>query len=137
MAFFWGDEVEVCSKEDGFVGSYFAATVIAEYRNSLYAVRYKNLVTEGESRPLIEVVRADELRPAPPEVYAAGFGLYDEVDAFDNDGWWAGKITGRKGSKYYVFFDTYGTEIGYSSSQLRAHLEWVGGKWVSSKKGVF
>jgi hypothetical protein len=137
MAFFWGDEVEVCSKLDGFVGSHYAGTVVAEYRHKTYAVRYKTLVTEDECRPLVEVVGEDEMRPEPPKVLASGFALFEEVDAFDNDGWWVGKITGRKGSNYYVWFDKYGEEIAYPFSQLRAHLEWVGGKWVSSKKRVF
>lgn len=137
MALFRGYEVEVCSKQDGFVGSYYAATVIKGHGDNSYAVQYKNLVTEDESRPLIEVVGAEEVRPVPPKVSATGFALFEEVDAFDNDGWWVGKISGRKGSKYNVFFDKYGVEIAYPSSQLRAHLEWVGGNWVSPKKRVF
>jgi len=119
------------------VGSYYAGTVVAEYRHNTYAVRYKSLVTDDECRPLIEVVSEDEMRPKPPKVLASGFALFEEVDAFDNDGWWVGKITGRKGSNYCVFFHTYGVEIAYPFSQLRAHLQWVGGKWVSSKNRVF
>ncbi|XP_062152149.1 protein AGENET DOMAIN (AGD)-CONTAINING P1-like [Alnus glutinosa] len=134
---FRGGEVEVCSKQDGFVGSYYAATVIREHGDNSYAVQYKNLLEEDESRPLIEVVDAEDARPVPPKVLATGFALYEEVDAFDNDGWWVGKISGRKGSKYLVFFDEYGVEIAYPSSQLRAHLEWVGGKWVFPKNRAF
>jgi hypothetical protein len=136
MAFFRGGEVEVCSKQDGFVGSYYAATVIRKHGDNSYAVQYKNLLTDDESRPLIEIVDAEEIRPVPPNVSATGFAPCEVVDAFDNDGWWVGKISGWKGSTYYVFFDKYGDEIAYPSSQLRAHLEWVGGKWVSPKKMV-
>ena len=134
MAFSRDDKVEVCSKQEGFVGSYYAATVIKNYGNE-YAVQYKNLVAEDDqSRPLIETVGENELRPRPPKVLATGFHALDVVDAFDNDGWWVGKISGRKGSdSYYVLFDAYGVEISYPTSRLRPHLEWVNGKWVSSK----
>ncbi|XP_030928669.1 protein AGENET DOMAIN (AGD)-CONTAINING P1-like [Quercus lobata] len=119
-----GDEVEVCSKQVGFVGSYYAATVITSIGNHSYAVRYKNLVTEeDQSQPLTEIVAADELRPMPPKVSATGFSLDDAVDAYDNDGWWVGTISGKRGSDhYYVFFNTYGVEILYPLSRLRPHL---------------
>jgi|UniRef100_A0A2N9IVU9 hypothetical protein len=136
MAFFKGDEVEVCSKQDGFLGSYFAATVINNYGNHSYEVQYKRLLTDDESGPLIEVVDADEVRPKPPKILATGFASLDMVDAFDNDGWWVGKISGKQGSNYYVYFDTYRVEILYPSFRLRPHLDWGVGKWISSKKRV-
>ena len=119
-----GDEVEVCSKQVGFVGSYYAATVITNIGNHSYAVRYKNLVSEeDQSQPLTEIVAADEPRPMPPKVLATGFSLYDAVDAYDNDVWWVGTISGKRGSDhYYVFFNTYGVEILYPLSRLRPHL---------------
>ncbi|KAL0002110.1 hypothetical protein SO802_015891 [Lithocarpus litseifolius] len=86
-----GDEVEVCSKQVGFVGSYYAATVINNYGNQPYAVHYKNLVSDDdESQPLIEIVSADE------------FSLYDGVNAYDNDGWWVGMISRKQDSDHYV-----------------------------------
>ncbi|KAF3973304.1 hypothetical protein CMV_003267 [Castanea mollissima] len=73
-----GDEVEVCSKQVCFVGSYYAATVINNYGNQSYVVHYKNLVSEDdESQPLIEIVFADEVRPMPHTVSATEFSLYD------------------------------------------------------------
>nr|XP_048332830.1 uncharacterized protein LOC125423219 [Ziziphus jujuba var. spinosa] len=33
MAFYRGEEVEVCSREDGFLGSYYAATLVAHLEN--------------------------------------------------------------------------------------------------------
>ena len=119
-----GDEGEVCSKQAGFVGSYYAATVITNIGNHSYTVRYKNLVSEeNQSQPLTEIVAADELRPMPPKVLATGFSLYDAVDACDNNGWWVGTISGKRGSDhYYVFFNAYGVEILYPLFRLRPHL---------------
>ena len=84
MAFLRGEEVEFCSKQVGFMGSYYEATVINNYGNKSYAVQYKNFVTEDKSQPLIEIVSADEVRPLPPKVSATGFASLDVVDAFDN-----------------------------------------------------
>ncbi|XAR49546.1 hypothetical protein NMG60_11032787 [Bertholletia excelsa] len=131
-----GEQVEVVSKEEGFVGSYYAATVIAEIKTRKVMVQYKKLLKEDESGPLIEIVARNDLRPVPPEIPANGFDLFDRVDAFDNDGWWVGKISGRVGSMYYVYFETTGEEIAYSLDRLRIHQDWLNDKWVSSKEGA-
>ncbi|KAE8717313.1 Detected protein of confused Function [Hibiscus syriacus] len=105
-----GDKVEVCSKEEGFLGSYYEAKVMSSFNNNTrYEVRYKNLVEEeDQTQPLIEVVRDDEVRPMPPPLIvnraSRVFNYLERVDAFDNDGWWAGTITGRQGLKYWVLF---------------------------------
>ncbi|XP_030478650.1 protein AGENET DOMAIN (AGD)-CONTAINING P1 [Cannabis sativa] len=137
-----GDLVEVCSKESGFVGSYYEASIVSQLRKDLFVVMYKNLV-EGvvNTQPLVETVRLDELRPVPPpapENDEKEYGYLDLVDAWDNDGWWVGRISGRKeNGDYFVYFEICGDEIAYPVSRLRVHLDWVKKKWVSSdnKKG--
>ncbi|XP_015880840.2 protein AGENET DOMAIN (AGD)-CONTAINING P1 [Ziziphus jujuba] len=137
MAFTRGEEVEVCSKEDGFLGSYYAATIVSRLDNGMYIVKYKDLLENDESRPLVETVFKHEVRPVPPEIVsAAAFAYLDKVDAFANDGWWVGKITAKQGSDYYVYFETTGDEIAYPVSHLRFHLDWRFGKWISSKKSL-
>ena len=60
----------------------------------------------------------------PPKALATGFSLYDAVDAYDNNGWWVGTISGKRGyDHYYVFFNAYGVEILYPLSRLRPHRE--------------
>lgn len=134
MEFVKGDQVEVCSKEDGFLGSYFGATVVSKTpEGSYYKVKYKNLVSEeDESRRLIEVISVDDLRPMPPKSLPVLFRRQDKVDAFDKDGWWVGEVSGRKGELYSVYFATTGEELEYPLYRLRRHLEWVNGDWVSS-----
>ncbi|XP_015886968.2 protein AGENET DOMAIN (AGD)-CONTAINING P1 [Ziziphus jujuba] len=137
MAFGIGEEVEVCSREDGFLGSYYAATVVAHLENmNMYIVQYKELLKNDESGPLIERVLKNEVRPVPLEMVATDFSYLDKVDAYDNDGWWVGKITGKEGSNYNVYFETTGEEIAYPVSRLRFHLDWCSGKWVSTKKSL-
>lgn len=134
MEFVKGDQVEVCSKEDGFLGSYFGATVVSKTpEGSYYKVKYNNLVSEeDESRRLIEVISVDDLRPMPPKSLPVLFRRQDKVDAFDKDGWWVGEVSGRKGELYSVYFATTGEELEYPLYRLRRHLEWVNGDWVSS-----
>ncbi|GMI78004.1 hypothetical protein like AT1G06340 [Hibiscus trionum] len=105
-------------------------------------VQYKNLVEEqDQTRPLVEIVSADEIRPLPPLTTPRDttrtFQYLERVDAFDNDGWRVGTITGKQELKYWVYFETTKDEIAYPVSQLRNHLEWRNGKWVSCTKSFF
>lgn len=131
MRFRRGDRVEVASDEEGFVGSYYEATVVTDIVRGDYIVQYRTLVKDDLSGPLREVALAAEVRPRPPVIKRTAFRLHDVVDAFDNDGWWVGMITGKsEEDKYFVFFDTTGDEIAYPVDRLRVHQDWVHGKWV-------
>ena len=132
-----GDKVEVCSREEGFLGSYYEATVLCHLDTGHYVVQYKTLLQDDDvSKPLVETLYPRDLRPSPPKVHARGeFTPYQIVDAFDNDGWWVGEITGRRAAHHYcVYFHTTNEEIAYPSSKIRAHHEWVNGEWVLSQR---
>jgi len=48
-----GDKVEVCSKDDGLVGSYYEGTIVSCHdEREKYTVRYKNLLKDDESKLL-------------------------------------------------------------------------------------
>lgn len=136
MEFRRGDVVEVASKEDGFLGSYYEAIVVCQPLKKDYIVQYKTLLKDDHSGPLTEFVTVSELRPVPPEIPVSGFDLNDQVDAYGNDGWWVGRITGKIGSTYFVYFESSEDEYGYGISDLRVHQDWVNGKWVCSKEIV-
>ncbi|KAK9268808.1 hypothetical protein L1049_000572 [Liquidambar formosana] len=130
-----GDYVEICSNEDGFLGSYFTAKVLKRVGKYKFMVEYIDLVCdEDDGKPLTEVVRASYMRPCPPQIQVSGFDVLDKVDAFDNDGWWIGRITGSTGSWYNVYFDSSGDEIPYPVSRLRVHHDWENGQWVLSQR---
>ncbi|XP_040942092.1 protein AGENET DOMAIN (AGD)-CONTAINING P1-like [Gossypium arboreum] len=88
VVFFEGDEVKVCSKEEGFLllGSYYEAKILPPYKNIVEE--------EDQTSPLVEIVSTDEVRPMPPPATITRatqvFHYLDRVDAFDNDGWWVG-----------------------------------------------
>ncbi|MBA0631401.1 hypothetical protein Godav_000279, partial [Gossypium davidsonii] len=92
--FYKGDEVKVCSKEEGFLGSYYEAKILYPFNNnSLYRMKYKNIIEEEDQTwPLVEIVSTDEVRPMPPPATITRatqvFHYLDRLDAFDNDGWW-------------------------------------------------
>ncbi|KAG5239259.1 DUF724 domain-containing protein [Salix suchowensis] len=75
MEFHEGDKVEACSEQEGFLGSYYTATV------------------EDMSKLLIETVSDGEVRPVPPRIkFGRGFSVFDKLDVSDNDG-----VAGRQG----------------------------------------
>ncbi|XP_054814040.1 protein AGENET DOMAIN (AGD)-CONTAINING P1-like [Prosopis cineraria] len=130
-----GQSVEISVKEDGFHGSYYEAKVVSQLDNGLYVVQYKTLLEDNEFQFLTETVYPKELRPLPPAIPVRRFSTNQKVDAFDNDGWWVGVITRKDGpDAYFVYFATTDQEIAYPLSQLRVHHDWIGGKWVLSKK---
>ncbi|CAK8574737.1 unnamed protein product [Lathyrus sativus] len=135
------DKVEVCSKEEGFVGSYFKATIVSCLQNDKFVVRYENLVLDdasedGASEPLEEIIYRRELRPLPPRVRnPPEFRFNQKVDVFDNDGWWLGEITSEKfrfENCYYhrVYFNTTDETICYPCDRIRVHHEWIYGEWI-------
>ncbi|XP_030536770.1 protein AGENET DOMAIN (AGD)-CONTAINING P1-like [Rhodamnia argentea] len=137
MRFLPGQEVEIASKEEGFLGSYYAAIIVTYIENEFYLVQYKELLKEDESGPLREVVQGVDIRPTPPAKsfpMAAGFTVLDRVDALYNDGWWTGMITGKEGSRFVVHFEDSGEELAFSDSEMRMHLEWINRNWIATTR---
>ncbi|XVF38921.1 hypothetical protein REPUB_Repub20aG0144100 [Reevesia pubescens] len=132
------DEVEV-TNDEGFKGSWFSAVVIEYMGNDKYLVEYPTLKTE-DGMPLREEAEAHRVRPCPPELSCvASFHLHEVVDAWYNDGWWVGVISGvLTGSKYTVFFSQTNEELEFDRSNLRLHQDWINGKWIiaSEEKSV-
>ncbi|XP_026385169.1 DUF724 domain-containing protein 3-like [Papaver somniferum] len=139
-----GDLVEVSSKEEGFLGSYFKARIIKQTEKDEFLVEYTKLHEEDDEKCLLrEVVPRSEIRHMPPNFKASYFNVSDPVDVFCKDGWWYGIITGRDpirskrtgedSSIYYVYFPLSREEIEYRKWELRAHLERINGNWISSR----
>ncbi|RZC75602.1 hypothetical protein C5167_051086 [Papaver somniferum] len=117
------DRVEVSSKEEGFVGSYYSATILAKLAptNELW-VEYETLCQEEDETKL----------PFLPEIKLSEYSLLDKVDAYDNDGWWIGRISAvLDDSMYYVYFENSRDEIAYPVDKLRIHQEFDNGKWFT------
>ncbi|KAL4577829.1 hypothetical protein LXL04_013943 [Taraxacum kok-saghyz] len=134
MAFQRGDRVEISSKDQGFEGSYYLANIIACLSKKEYIIQYRTLLNDDGFGPVREIVPADQIQPVPPEVPASGYSRGDVVDAYEKDGWWIGKISGKIGSNYVVYFKNTNEEIAYPSGLLRIHQDWINGAWVNVKR---
>ena len=132
MAFRYQERVEICKKQEGFLGSYYCATLLAAVGINRYIVRYENRWVQGGARQMTEVLDADEVRPQPPTISCTNFSVSDKVDAYVNYAWWVGKVT-RKIEPirtYCVSLDNGGIEVQVPPSKMRIHLDWEDGRWV-------
>lgn len=130
-------DVEISSNDNGFRGAWYAGTVIKpkniKNNKQMILVEYKTLMAdESGNKPLRETLDVIQLRPLPPrEKRDRDFKFSEEVDAYYNDGWWEGVVTGvLPGDRYSVFFRAAREQLEFGRSELRLHREWVYGKWV-------
>uniref|UniRef100_A0A7N0U6Z7 Agenet domain-containing protein n=1 Tax=Kalanchoe fedtschenkoi TaxID=63787 RepID=A0A7N0U6Z7_KALFE len=146
--FMEGTEVEVSSDEDGFRGSWYAATVITPPpsaagtartrkvsgadRPKKVTVEYKDLMEDERSKKrLRETMDLVQIRPTPPREAKVDFKFNDLVDAFLNDGWWEGVIVKvLECGRFEVYFRATKELIEFGEENLRIHREWVHGDWV-------
>lgn len=131
-----GTLVEVCIDEEGFRGSWYAATVVKGTSKGKYLVRFKNLRTDGDKEYLKEAVDAQNIRPYPPEaIMVDGYNLNDQVDALHNDGWWEGVICKiLKGGRYKVYFKESEEDMVFEHCDLRPHQDWINETWVMASQ---
>lgn len=134
-----GDSVEICSNEDGFLGSYFLAQVIKKVTNKHkkheFLVEYKTLLDDkDEKKAFRETVEDYKVRPVPPVIRVTEFDVLDKVDVYDNDGWWVGRVTDKFDYVYTVYFDSTGDEWTYHFDKLRLHQEYCNGVWKVSSR---
>lgn len=133
-----GADVEVTSPEYSLRGTLFPAKIVSQSsrKRGYFLVEYRSLVTiPGKDLPPKrhrEVLPAGLLRPAPPR-YEGDRLLFEcdaAVDAFVNGGWWEGVVTKElNGGVYVVYFRSVKQEFRFSVDELRAHREWVNGRW--------
>ncbi|KAL1827293.1 hypothetical protein ACET3Z_005705 [Daucus carota] len=127
-----GAQVEVNLEEPGFRGSWFTGTVIRAVtkKTRKLFIEFDTLRSDDGSKPLRELVDVILARPIPPRERFRSF-KFEEVDAYYNDGWWEGVITGvHEDDRYTVYFRPSKEEIQFRGSDLRLHREWVRGIWV-------
>ncbi|XVF65112.1 hypothetical protein PTKIN_Ptkin09bG0220600 [Pterospermum kingtungense] len=140
MVFSEGKEAEVTSDEGGFKAAWYTVTIIKlPNKNNTHGkalVRYKNVFVDDNGTPVAvtENIPLSNIRPLSPQPKFPGdqsFQVKDVVDAFYLAGWWTGSVSKvfDNPKRYIVTFD-----VEFSSSDLRAHWEWVDGKWVESSK---
>ncbi|CAM0953119.1 unnamed protein product [Alopecurus aequalis] len=139
-----GAAAEVRSEDPGFAGSFYEVTIkghLTSHGRRFYTILYATLVAE-DGGPLVETVAAADVRPRPPPpregMRRRGFALLEAVEAFHNDGWWAGVVSAvpppvaAAGAPrvYEVAFPTSREKLEFEQTALRPHLVYQSGRWV-------
>lgn len=138
-----GAAVEVRVDDPGFEGSLYEATVEGYLPSGRgYVVAYDTLASreDGGGSPLREHVAAAAVRPRPPAAAPPRreFALHETVDAFHNEGWWAGVVqavppaAGGDARVYTVCFPTTRETLQFDETRLRPRLVFLalGDRWV-------
>ncbi|KAM0890238.1 hypothetical protein ACQ4PT_027170 [Festuca glaucescens] len=131
-----GAEAELRSNDPGFVGSFYEITVTGHLVSSAsYTVAYATLVAD-DGGPLEETAAAADVRPRPPPSSArTGFAVHDAVEAFHDEGWWAGVVSAVPGPGprvYEVTFPTSRETMEFQETALRPHRVFQAGQWVTA-----
>ncbi|XP_050211089.1 DUF724 domain-containing protein 3-like [Mercurialis annua] len=147
-----GDQVEVCSDDEGFRGAWYVASVLKSISSSRSTgsypkrkagvlVEYHSLLSDADhNMKLTESVEVSYIRPLPPVSDGSWYEPYDVVDAFHRDGWWKGVVSdvfeynGSNETKYTVVFEDPFERIDFFAKELRFHLEWIDGSWFKPPK---
>ncbi|KAL5068848.1 hypothetical protein RYX36_019735 [Vicia faba] len=89
------------------------------------------MADEDGTKRLKESLRLRQLRPIPPKEITRDFKFGDEVDAYHNDGWWEGHVTGiLEDGRKTVYFRVSREQLAFPDEELRLHREWVDGGWI-------
>ncbi|XP_051127915.1 protein AGENET DOMAIN (AGD)-CONTAINING P1 [Andrographis paniculata] len=129
-----GAKVEVKSDEQGCGCFWYPGSIVKPLGIRKYLVKYQTLKAADGTQ--LHQQEADGLciRPCPPVVQRREpFRSCEVVDAWYNDGWRVGQICNALERGYYkVYFDTTKETLQFQHYELRPHLDWINGQWVSS-----
>lgn len=144
VSFVVGDAVEVICQDEGFGGSLYEARIVRSMpKLRRYTIEYEALKSEADpAKNHRETVSATHIRPRPNTVRRLSFEVGEKVDAFHNDGWWAGEISKvlDGGKRYAVRFpDSHNggkEKMEFGLDEIRVHMDWIHGQWTSPEIAV-
>ncbi|KAK1626217.1 hypothetical protein QYE76_000532 [Lolium multiflorum] len=135
-----GAEAELRGNDPGFAGSFYEVTITGHLVSSAsYTVAYTTLVADDDGGPLEETAAAADVRPRPPPSARRGFAVHDTVEAFHDEGWWAGVVSAVPGPGprvYEVTFPTSRETMEFEETALRPHRVFQAGQWVPAAEAV-
>ncbi|KAK1692624.1 hypothetical protein QYE76_009321 [Lolium multiflorum] len=131
-----GTQVEVAKFEDDSVVAWFPAVVAKTiWKNSLL-VEYTFGKGDG-SQLRKEIVNMKDIRPCPPHASAISFCIDDDVEGFQGDGWWPGRITEiRPKLMYTCKIANSGKEVQLHQKALRLRCDWTDGQWKQAAEDL-
>ncbi|CAB4271134.1 unnamed protein product [Prunus armeniaca] len=127
-----GTAVEVNLYKEHLFCAWFPAIYLGELGANYFLLQYKS----SNNCDVKVVVGGKQIRPQPPKLAERDFNLMEKVDAFFDMGWWVGEIIKvLSGKKYMVCFKLTEEVKQYSQSELRRHMYWTDGRWVTMING--
>ncbi|XP_031274149.1 DUF724 domain-containing protein 10-like isoform X3 [Pistacia vera] len=113
------------------------AIIIKENEDGTFFVKYENKMTGDDAGTVKVNLDSNRIRPTPPPHVDRNYKLLEKVDTSYGPGWRVGVITKvLAGGRYNVFFEHANEDKEFSLSELRPHLEWTDGNWISKSKEI-
>ncbi|XP_021828399.1 DUF724 domain-containing protein 3-like isoform X2 [Prunus avium] len=127
-----GTAVEVNLYKEHPFCAWFPAIYLGELGANYFLLQYKS----SNNCDVKVVVGGKQIRPQPPKLAERDFNLMEKVDAFFDMGWWVGEIIKvLTGKKYLVCLKLTEEVKQRSQSELRRHMYWTDGRWVTIING--
>ena len=132
-----GKDVEVNIKQEILRDAWFPAIVIKENGDDTFLVKCQTSRNGDETG--LEKITVDFLHirppPPPPPHVNKKYDVLEKVDAFCDFAWRPGVIVKLQADKnFLVFFKLANENRVINQSEIRPHVEWKDGKWVSGSE---
>ncbi|KAJ8898996.1 hypothetical protein K2173_008819 [Erythroxylum novogranatense] len=130
-----GTAVEVNLAKENAWDAWYPALIIKEYENCTFLVKYPDSMSSDESGMDRVIFDSLHIRPAPPYHADRNYELLEKVDVQFGHGWRTGTITKvLTGRRYNVYLRQGNEDTELNHTEIRPHLEWVDGEWISKTK---
>ncbi|CAG7900932.1 unnamed protein product [Brassica rapa] len=138
-----GANVEISSQDDNTCHKWYPGNVLATYLvDGVEMVKVEYFVPSADEkkrkRSVETRVSIDRIRPQPPPERSGAkksYELMQDVEAFDNGAWCAGKVKVILfDDSCFVALNNSKEEIYFHHSEIRKPRKWVDGVWEMTKK---
>ncbi|CAN7042555.1 unnamed protein product [Brassica rapa subsp. trilocularis] len=138
-----GENVEISSQDDNTCHKWYPGNVLATYLVDgveMVKVEYSapSLDEKKRKRSVQTRVSIDRIRPQPPPERSGAKKsneLMEDVEAFDNGAWCAGKVKVILfDGTCFVSLNNSTEQIYFNHSEMRKPRKWVDGVWEMTKK---
>ncbi|CAF2227910.1 unnamed protein product [Brassica napus] len=138
-----GANVEISSQDDNTCHKWYPGNVLATYLVDgveMVKVEYfvPSLDEKKRKRSVETRVSIDRIRPQPPPERSGAkksYELMQDVEAFDNGAWCAGKVKVILfDGSCFVSLNNSKEQIYFHHSEMRKPIKWVDGVWEMTKK---
>ncbi|XP_044502740.1 DUF724 domain-containing protein 6-like isoform X2 [Mangifera indica] len=133
-----GTAVEVnLDRVENLCDVWLPAIIIKENADGSFFVKYEKQRNGDDAGTVKVTLDSKHIRPTFPCYVDRNYELLEKVDTSYGFGWRAGIITKiLHGGRYCVLFKPGNEPKEFIHSELRPHLEWTNGNWISKSKEI-